>query len=172
MGTTMSSFAKADVLAACTKYGPLLHLSSALDGPSVMEAIAMNESSMGVNCGPRHEPAYDTGGRYCVGRQAQLVTAFGSAAAASYGPWQMMFQNFMNSRTPAQLLIDLDACAQDFVTFFNDYVVGVRHAVTISDIGQVWNSGHIARPPAVPSPNVMTYVDHLQSNYATALGSR
>ena len=158
----MNSFPKADVLAACAKFGPQLQVDSQLDGVKVMAAIAGNESSYGYNCGPRHEPAYDVGGTYANGAlQKGLLQEFGSAAACSYGPWQMMFDNFVGF-TPAQLLTDLDACAMSFVRFFNSYVIRTRRAVTLDEIAQVWNSGHIS---ATPSPAVQRYMQQLQKNY-------
>jgi hypothetical protein len=159
----MNSFSKEDVLAACRTYGPLLHLPAALIGARLMAALASNESSLGADCGPRHEPAYDAGGRYAANvRQARLLLQFGSAAACSYGPWQMMLMNFVD-RPPGQLLTDLDICAQDFVAFFNGYVIGARHAATLNDVGQVWNSGHISTRP---SDAVAAYCAKLATNYA------
>lgn len=158
----MSSFPRNDVLAACDKYGVMLKVDH-LDGPALMKAISSNESSVGANCGPRHEPAYDTGGSVyrSNAQQRQLVADFGPSAASSFGPWQMMFINFTRA-TPDQLLTDLDACAENFVRFFNSYVIGVRKAVTISEIGQVWNAGHIS-----PNPSwaVQTYCEHLATAY-------
>lgn len=153
----MSNFAKADVLAACDTYGRLLDVDPTLDGRGVMAAIASNESSLGANCGPRHEPAYDRGGSLAGGKAQMLLLAkFGSAAACSYGPWQMMFDNF-SVEDPAVLQTDLDVCAREFVSFFNRYVIQTRHAVSLADIGETWNLGHIGPDPA--------YVAKLQAAY-------
>jgi hypothetical protein len=143
------NFAKADVLAMCNLYGPNLKLDPAgeLDGRGVMAAIASNESSLGANCGPRHEPAYDVGGSLAQGKAQQLLLErFGAAAACSYGPWQMMFDNFV-TEDPGVLETELEICAHEFVEFFNRYVIGVRRAVTLADVGEVWNLGHIAPDP-------------------------
>lgn len=168
----MNSFPKADVLAACAQYGPQLNLvttagadGTPLDGIRLMIAISFNESTFGANCGPRHEPAYDNGGSYATGGQIALLSTYGSAAACSYGPWQMMFGNFVNA-TPTQLLTSLDACAQQFVRFFNSYVIHGHHAASISDIGQIWNGGHVS---ANPSPGVMAYCTKLQTAYDQAV---
>lgn len=161
----MSSFLKSNVLEACKTYGPQLHVAEGLDGVKVMAAIASNESSYGANCGPRHEPAYDRGGSLSTGKlQASLLDEFGSAAASSYGPWQMMFINF-TGYTPSQLLTDLDACASEFVRFFNSYVIETRKAESLDDIGQVWNDGHVS---LVPSPGVLVYCKNLQTAYDLA----
>lgn len=158
----MSSFLKSDVLSACQKYGPQLHVGPGIDGVKVMAAISFNESSCGANCGPRHEPAYDKGGSLSTGKlQTTLLEEFGSAAAYSYGPWQMMFINFIGY-TPTQLLTDLDGCADQFVKFFNSYVISTRKAETLDDMGQIWNSGHLS---LVPSPGVLTYCKNLQTAY-------
>jgi len=159
-----SSFLTADVLAACTQYGPQLHVPAPLDGVMTMRAIASNESSIGANCGPRHEPAYDVGGTYGNGPiMKPLLAAYGSAAASSYGPWQMMFCNYSGAYSPAELLTDLQANAVEFVRFFNNTVA--RRVTSLSDIGQVWNSGHVS---ANPSPGVATYVSRLQAAYDVA----
>jgi hypothetical protein len=158
------NFAKADVLIACNENGPSLKLDpiAQLDGRGVMAAIASNESSLGLNCGPRHEPAYDVGGFLAQGKgQRLLLQQFGQAAACSYGPWQMMFDNF-TTEDPGVLETQLTVCALEFVDFFNSYVIGVRHAVSLNavslaDIGEVWNRGHIAPDPAYTAKLQLAY---------------
>ena len=146
-------FAKADVLAACETYGPQLQVPEGLDGAGVMAALSSNESSVGFDCGPRHEPAYDLGGSLAVGEQQSLLSQYGATAAASYGPWQMMFINFtpeVQSKiaTHGDELIDY---AQEFVRWFNRYVIRVRKATNLDQIGQVWNLGHIGPDPVYTS---------------------
>jgi hypothetical protein len=153
----MANFAKVDVLAACETYGRQLDVDPTLDGRGVMAAIASNESSLGADCGPRHEPTYDVGGALSHGKaQAMLLAKFGSAAACSYGPWQMMFDNFQTTN-PDVLEKYLGICAFEFVTWFNKYVIGVRQAKTLAEIGEVWNLGHIGPDPA--------YVAKLEAAY-------
>lgn len=154
-----SSFPKADVLAACAEYGPQLKVPAGLDPVKVMIAIASNESSLGADCGPRYEPAYDTGGVYSGGDMVGLLALYGRAAACSYGPWQMMYVNF-TAYTPDELLTDLQACAVEYVRFLNSYVIGTKRATTLAEIGEVWNLGHIA-----PDPQ---YVSKLQAAYDAA----
>lgn len=165
----MNSFPKQDVLAACSQYGPGLIVPAGLDGIKIMAAIASNESSVGANCGPRHEPAYEAGGAgWAQPAMAPLLAQYPpvgnppqSPAAMSYGPWQMMFVNFQFQRvyTPAQLQSDLGICAREFVRFFNGYVAG-KHPQGLDEIGAIWNMGHIAPDPA--------YTDRLQQAYDSA----
>ena len=151
------SFQKIDVMAMCLTYGQLLDVSHDIDGPRLMAAISSNESSFGVDCGPRHEPEFDVGGRWATSSlQAKLLTRYGSAAACSYGPWQMMFGNYVGY-TPDELNTNLRANAVEFVRFFNSYVIGDKHASTIEEIGEVWNEGHITPDPAYTDKLVKAY---------------
>lgn len=154
----------AAVTSAAQRHGQQLRLPADLDGSRLMLAIAMNESSLGRNVGPRHEPAYDVGGSVWQSnlQQQALVRQYGSDAACSYGPWQMMFINFGGGITPDQLH-DVDLCAQEFVRFFNSYVIRSRQASTLEQIAQVWNGGHVFHP--TPPPGVQAYVDRLKENY-------
>ena len=156
----MISFPKSDVLAACAQYGVSLNVPNGIDGPRCMAAIASNESSLGANCGPRQEPAYSDGGRYA---NADLLGRYGTAAASSHGPWQMMFDNFTPEAQEAigNGTADVSLFAQEFVRFFNAYVIRARHAQTLEQIGQVWNMGHIGKAGADPE-----YVNKLQVAYA------
>ena len=122
----MNSFSKADVLASCQKFGPTLKVPAGLDGVRVMAALASNESSIGTNCGPRHEPAYDVGGSVFASSPAQraLVEKYGRDGASSFGPWQTMLINCPGF-TPAELETNLDDCARSFVSHFNTYVAHI-----------------------------------------------
>ena len=149
-----STFPANDVLSLCSEFGPSLKVAPYLDGSKVMAAIASVESGggdwkfVGHNCGPRHEAAYDEGGSIFKSslEQQGLVAQHGADAASSFGPWQMMFINF-SGQTPDQLRTDARICAEEFVRWFNHYVIGVRKAVTLADIGEVWNLGHIGDDP-------------------------
>jgi hypothetical protein len=160
----MASFPSDQVLAACAQYGPQLQVPDGLDPVKVMTAIAGNESTVGANCGPRHEPAFDVGGLFATGQQAALLATYGSAAACSYGPWQMLFPNF-NDHTVDDLLTTLDVLAQEFVRYFNHYVITVRQAANLEQIGMCWNAGHVMTNPG---PGVVAYCQQLQSNYDAA----
>jgi hypothetical protein len=162
----VNSFPKAAVLAACQQYGSQLEVPEGIDGIKLMIAIASNESNIGVNCGPRHEPAYEaTGAAWAQKAMAPLLAQYPpvgnppqSPAACSYGTWQMMFVNYKDV-TPSQLLTDLEACAQNFVRFFNT-VLMAKHPQTLAEIGEIWNMGHIAPDPV--------YTNRLQIAYNQA----
>ncbi len=162
----MNRFPKADVLAACAKYGPSLKVPAGLDGVRVMAALASNESSYGANCGPRHEPAYDVGGGVWHGSAAQkaLVTEYGAEGASSYGPWQLMLIN-CPGRSPHDLIFSLVSCAESFVAFFNSYVAhwGPEN---LADVGQIFNGGHKTNNPA---PGVARYCADLEAAYNAAV---
>jgi hypothetical protein len=159
------SFPKAQVLSACQQYGKMLNVPDGLDGSRVMAAIASNESSLGANCGPRHEPAYDVGGIYANGgNMPALLEEYGSDAACSYGPWQLMLDN-CPGYTPTELKTSLEACALAFVAYFNSYVIRAKGAKTLSQIGQVFNGGHIMAN--IPE-GVANYIRDLNAAYAAA----
>lgn len=167
------NFSEKDALAACRKYGPLLKVEFPLKSYEVMLAIGAVESgggmlaAIGHDCGPRHEPAYDSGGHVWQNslEQQKLVGQYGSAAACSYGPWQVMFINCPGF-TPSELETDLEANARCFVAYFNSYVIKARGAKTLVEIGQVYNGGHIFKD-GIP-PGVQRYVDQLSHAYVNA----
>jgi hypothetical protein len=152
----MNSFDTADVVAACKEYAPLMRLlpGEDLDPVRAMLAVAAVESGggdpafAGHNCGPRFEPAYYLGGSIWKGSTLVqgLVKTWDRAAASSYGPWQCMFDNCLG-HTPTEMETNLDICAQVFVTQFNTYVEGIRHAKTLDEVGEVWNLGHVGPDP-------------------------
>lgn len=162
----MANFATADVLETCIAYGPQLRVPAGLDGRGVMLAIAAVESGgadiafAGHDCGPRHEPAYDQGGHLATAPlQAALLTRYGRVAACSYGPWQMMFGNFRAATQDAIVASQesLQLYAADFVEWFNRYVIEVRRAGDLAQIGEVWNLGHVGPDPV--------YVERLERAY-------
>ena len=164
----MNSFPKSDVLLACAKYGPVLKVPTGLDGERVMIALASNESSLGTNCGPRHEPAYDVGGSAFASSPAQraLVEKYGRDGASSFGPWQLMLINCPGF-TPAELETNLDDCARSFVNHFNSYVAHQQPA-NVAQIGQIWNGGHIYKTPNPPT-GVIKYCADLQKAYDSSV---
>lgn len=160
----MNSFPTQDVTALCLELGHLLTVPEGLSGERVMLAIAAVESGgadpkfAGHNCGPRHESAYDVNGGFWHQSTIQqgLVKEWGSRAACSFGPWQMMYCNFAPPVTPDQCEKDLRFCAVEFVGRFNR---AMRRAApkTLAEIGEIWNMGHIG-----PDPD---YVTKLQRAY-------
>jgi hypothetical protein len=170
MGTAaiVTSFAKYQIAQACRDVAPILAASGVppgLDPAQLFWAISGNESSFGSNCAPRYERAFDKGGVY--GRTPQmlsLLAGFGSAAAYSYGPWQMMFCNAPNSATPEGFSI-LGSAAQWSATFMARQFYRFKPQ-TISDVGEIWNAGH---PMFPPSSGVARYVQELAENYAVPM---
>lgn len=147
-----------EVIALCRTYGPMLRVPDGVYGPRVMAAIAGNESSYGENTKPRYEKAYDFGGAYAGNLpQSELLKAWGSKAAYSYGPWQILPCN-AKGFTPDELATDDDKCAQAFVGFFNRYIIGHCHADTLQQILEAFNSGHIVRSGGDIAPGVQRYI--------------
>jgi hypothetical protein len=160
------SYPRATIYVLCLKYGPQIKVPAGLNGPRVMAAIAANESSMGQDCDPRHEPSYDVGGHYDEGVQHDMLEKYGRAAACSYGPWQVLPLN-APPFTPVDLLSDPDAGARAFVIFFNAYVIRDHHAQSIEQIGQIYNGGHAS---AHPLPGVVRYAADLEKAYNQLAG--
>ena len=153
------------VLLACQEYAPLIIPIAGIDPAWLLVAIAKNESSLGDDCGPRHESAWDVGGTYAADPvQAGLLRLYGSAAACSYGPWQIMLYN-APGYTPDELNAQLPMVARATIAFLNKQIARWSLA-SIEAIGQVWNGGH----PGVSSPGVAAYCKELQKNYESASG--
>lgn len=156
------NFTRLQIADACRAYGPqLTELPYGVDGAQLLWALAGNESSFGANCAPRHEPAYDVGGRYA---DADLLARFGRAAACSYGPWQIMFANCPSHYIPEDMN-DLDKAAVATVLFLNRQLNRFRPS-TLRSIGAIWNGGN---PGALKRPEVQVYADRLERNYAVPL---
>lgn len=135
----------------------------------LMVALAAVESSLGTNCGPRYEPAYDVGGAFwkLSHQQRDLVADYGFAAACSFGPWQMMYCNFPFHQIaggltePSSLLQYSDrqaaiSYAADFSSFWNHYVPHFK-ATSLKQLGEIWNAGHIIPDPAYEKKLVTAY---------------
>jgi hypothetical protein len=156
---------RGDVLAACKTYAPIVTAVVGIDSAQLLAAISANESSVGADCGPRLEPAWDTGGKYAEDPdQASLLSQFGQAAARSYGPFQIMFYN-APGYTPDELNTDLKMVTMASIYFLNKQI-RVFQPKTIYAIGQIWNGGH----PGANSPGVVLYCKELQDNYDAAAG--
>jgi hypothetical protein len=170
------SFTQAQVYAACRIYGPQLSpLPAGVDGVTLLWALSGNESSFGADVTPRHEPAYDTDGPYAGNwPMPELLAKYGSAAACSYGPWQILLAN-APSYSPTDFN-DINKAAQATVAFLNSQLRQFKPQ-SLSDIGSIWNGGHIiklsglsatlvgtAATPAVTA-SVTAYVNKLALNY-------
>jgi hypothetical protein len=155
------TYTQQQIAAMCREYGPELGpLPAGVDGVQLLWALAGVESSFGYDTTPRHEPAYDRGGRYATHAPMPLLLAkYGSAAACSYGPWQVMLCNFPAGTTIAAAS-DLETAAKATVIFLN-ILLRHWHPTDLDDIGECWNAGHITPDPA--------YTSKLDKAYATPL---
>lgn len=155
-------YTRQQVSNVCRQYGvQILDLPVSIDGSQLLYGISGNESSFGLNTRPRHEPAFDVGGIYATSpTQKSLLALYGSDAACSFGPWQLMFSNWPEGTTPADTN-DLDKCAVATLAFMNS-LIRRFNPHTLSDIGSCWNAGHIQNPL---STGVQAYVNELAKNY-------
>jgi hypothetical protein len=162
----MISFPNAQVVECCATDGVDLKVPATLDGRRVMLAIAAVESggadprAAGANCGPRHEPAYDVNGGFFRESPVQrgLVTTWGSAAAMSYGPWQMMFCNFSQGMSPMEAETSLDRLAVEFVRQFNQFDRRWNFT-SLDQIGETWNTGREQPDPDYTTKLEQAYTD-------------
>ena len=162
----MANFTPKQVADQCRISGPdLAGLPRGVDGAQLLWAMAGNESSFGVNCTPRHEPAFDVGGVYGSSpAMVSLLAKFGTAAACSYGPLQMMFCNAAPGTKPSDF-DDIQTAFRLSVDFLNRQLKHWRPS-SLEDIGEMWNAG---RPLINPSPGVRAYTRRLAENYAKPL---
>lgn len=144
----------------CRKYGPSLGpLPPDIDGILLLWAISGVESSFGRNLTPRHEPAYDVGGRYATHPPIpHLLQQYGRAAACSYGPWQLMLP-YAGGCSPTDM-DDPDKAALATVSFLNADLRRFQPA-TLDIIGAIWNAGHPRDDPA--------YTGKLEASYAVPI---
>ena len=155
------------VLMQCKNYAPLVPLMEGIEPARLLAALAMNESSLGANSGPRHEPAWDVGGKYASDpEQAKLLSLYPYFAACSFGPWQIMFYN-CSGYTPTELNTDLSLVTRATISYLSRQIQRWKPS-TIQAIGEIWNHGSPVRPPAVASPGVQLYCKDLAGNYIAA----
>lgn len=171
MGTpaivTVTTFAKFQIAQACREVAWILapNVPLGIDPAQLFWAISGNESSFGYNCAPRYERAFDKGGIYGASPQmAALLAGFGSAAAFSYGPWQMMFCNAPASATP-EGFANLGSAAVWSAAFLTRQLARFKPQ-TLAEIGEIWNAGH---PMLTPSAGVAAYVQDLTEHYAVSM---
>ena len=160
------NFDKEEIAAACREYGlEIVGLPVGIDGAQLLWAMSGNESSFGANCKPRHEPAFDAGGVYGRGPvMTPLLAKFGSSAACSYGPWQIMFCNAPSNYTPDSFN-SLDKASHATVEFLNK-LIARWHPANLAEIGECWNGGHVMKTMI---PMVAAYVQKLTANYAVEM---
>lgn len=123
----------------CQVGSRLVDWPDGVNGFAVLWAIGGVESSFGSNAVPKHENAYDWGGRYASG---DLLRKHGSLAACSLGPWQVMYPNvhLITNGEVAPLHMYEPATALIATTMWMQRVIN-NGANTIEKIADAWNSG-------------------------------
>ena len=157
MINTRANFTRQQVAAICAQYGSQVGpLPPGVDGAQLLWALSGVESSFGADCQPRHEPAFDVGGMYATHYPMPgLLRCWGSAAACSYGPWQLMLCNAPSSCPPSGFDV-LDTAAFATVGFLNSKLRQWKPQ-TLAQIGDCWNAGHITPDPAYEGKLAYTY---------------
>jgi hypothetical protein len=111
-----------------------------LDPVKLLWGISGVESNFGLNSTPRHEQAYCYGGRYYA---IEPTIEWGCLAHCSYGPWQVMFDNFPPTISPIGLLVQgdgssaADASLQAAIGVLNHAIS--RGAKTLVDLVTAYN---------------------------------
>lgn len=162
----MVAWPRSDVLMQCRALAQLAPVG-VLNSVWVLAALAENESTLGANCGPRHEPAWDVGGEYASEPiQAQLLEKYPYDAACSYGPLQIMFYN-CSGYTPTELNTDLPLVMAASIGYLSRQVK--RWNITsLQGVGEMWNWGHPDRPLEKIPLGVQNYCKKLAGNYLLA----
>lgn len=117
--------------------------SNKVDPKALLAALLFCESAMGKQTAPRVEPAYLPGGRYYQNeRVKEAYDQYGEAAAASYGPWQLLYITALElgfTGTPEEL--SDPATNLEFVVKYLNQRALKRGAKTVSQIADAYNSG-------------------------------
>lgn len=114
-----------------------------IDPEVLLAAILFCESNMGKNTTPRVEKAYLPGGRYFKADHVQAAyQEYGEAAAASYGPWQVLYITALElgfSGSPKEL--EEPAVNLSFAIKVINQRALRRGARTVAQIADAYNSG-------------------------------
>ena len=131
-----------ETLRAIKVYASDLKVPSPLKSELVLAAIAHNESNYGKDNVPRHEPAYDHGGRYA---DKVAIEEYGRDAACSWSPWQIMYVNAkaMGFEGAPKDLSDPHVALPFVIKFINKEIINRQKAMTMQDIARAYNSGSI-----------------------------
>lgn len=161
----MVNFTRAQIADACRRHCVDVRAELILDydAARLLWAICGNESNFGANCAARHEPAYDTGGRYAANlQQAALLEKFGSLGACSFGPMQVMLYNAPEGYAPKDF-DDLDHAIAAGVYALNR-LLGHNQPQTLAEMGACYNGGHV--PKGLWPDAIRRYANQLIVNYA------
>lgn len=91
-----------------------------------------------------------------------LNAQWGAAAAKSYGPWQVMYQNCARFGSPSEIDSNIDLACQAAVAFLNNYVIKSQKAESLLEIARIYNSGNQIVPMTL---GVMRYVENVCNFY-------
>jgi len=144
-----------------------------VDPQIFLAAFSLNESSGGYNNRPKHEDAYDIGGKYCKGKQLELIQQYGSQAACSYSSFQLMFICFYEMGfTPTPLQAGNDQYALPVVVkFFNKRIFKDGKANDVNFIclaADAYNSGNW-KDKNVPADYIKKITKHYHEAWNSAL---
>ncbi len=169
MSVPFYNYLKPQIAKACLQYGPILdfHLTGTNDGTGkaivgsqLLFAISGVESSFGMNCHPRLEPAYCYSGRYASKHpMPDLLSEFGSDAARSYGPWQVLLANAYGYK-PTELSMNLEKAAIATIGFIRRRCIEGQKCKTLRDFSDAYNSGN-PRDAHIPEK----YIAEVAHNY-------
>jgi hypothetical protein len=135
-----------ETLAAIHAHAHELHVAlivdSRLDPARVLAAIAHNESRYGANNVPRHEPAFDAGGRYA---DRAALEKYGREAACSWGPWQVMYVTAkeLGYKGAPKELADPEVSLPFAIKLVNERLIERQGAKSLAEIAVGYNSGSI-----------------------------
>ena len=136
-----------------------------VDGPTLPGAMSGNESSFGLNCLPRHEPAYCTGIDSHNPEVAKLTQDYGHGAHCSYGAMADSARELPRGNVAAEHGVAFDRAALETVSFMNRHVLKAQGASSVEEIAAAWNSGSPHHPNGLPPggehvEQMRDYYDH------------
>jgi hypothetical protein len=142
------------------EYAPSLRAPEGIDPLRLLRALCLVETSGGINNLPKHEPAYDAGGRWFQksARLQEDYARYGRAVACSWGPMQIMYNTAreLGYEGPPWYLADPDAGVRVAVEYLNRRVF--PQAQNLRDIADAYNSGS-CRDSIVPGQYIEAICD-------------
>ena len=154
------------LLEFCGELSAGLELSvEGLNKSSFLYAVSGVESSFGKNLGPRVEPAYSPGGIYFENAHVRdMYSLYGSDAASSFGPWQIMFivASELGYSGPPKDLSLKEICGPFVVRKFN--LISRNGANSVERLLDAWNTGSWRKgtPPLAYIAKFWNYYNSLE----------
>lgn len=137
-----------------------------LDALQLLVALGGRESRFGQSLKPRHDPAWDFGGK--VWKASLELQAFiaqnGPAGACRYGPLGVMAFHAQGYAV-AEMAGDPEAALGGAIVHFNRYVMGQCRCQSLLQICRTWNGGS---PSAAMVPG---YYEEVLQHYLTEVVS-